>query len=76
MVAAVPCVEECQDDGPDGECAPTCEDCVCCAHPRAGIGAPMASVLIESARGSHLVAPEQSPPEGELEEILRVPKRA
>jgi hypothetical protein len=26
------CMQDCDDDGPDGRCPPNCADCVCCTH--------------------------------------------
>ena len=38
--APEPCAQQCEDDGPDGQCAPDCEDCVCCVHARVAVTGP------------------------------------
>ena len=77
LAAPVPCVElceQCDDDGPDGQCAPTCVDCLCCAHTRAAFSGPTWPVRDLGVRARILLVPDGEPPQGELEEILRVPK--
>jgi hypothetical protein len=44
--ATVQCVETCPDDGPDGQCAPTCADCSCCVRPPGDVPA----LLVAAAR--------------------------
>ena len=72
--AAESCAQQCEDDGPDGQCAPDCEDCVCCVHARVAVaGRPVAAPPVQARR--YLVTPaEASPPETEAQDILRVPK--
>ena len=70
-----PCAQQCEDDGPDGQCAPNCEDCVCCAHTRVAVTGratdplPIAVRIATGWRGSRPARPE-----AEAEDILRVPK--
>jgi hypothetical protein len=72
--APEPCAQSCEDDGPDGQCAPDCEDCVCCVHARVAVaGRPVASPPVE-ARRYRLALTEGGPPETEAQDILRVPK--
>jgi hypothetical protein len=74
--AAAVCAETCADDGPDGRCAPTCADCVCCDHgtrPLAAVAAPadaLAPSLRTLAAGPRLAAPARDP-----REIFHVPRR-
>jgi hypothetical protein len=71
------CYERCADDGPDGECAPTCADCLCCAQPRAPAAAPRIAGLVPPpavTRPSFAVQAEPAAPDPA--EILRVPKPA
>jgi hypothetical protein len=76
VVMQIPCVEQCEDDGPDGQCAPTCQDCLCCAHSRAASSSPPPEVVPLELRAGLAPAADVSPPETEIQEILRVPKRA
>jgi hypothetical protein len=68
------CVERCQDDGPDGRCAPTCQDCLCCAQPRVyPLGAPAAMVPVQPV--ARVAWPAlATPASADPGEILRVPK--
>jgi hypothetical protein len=72
--AAMPCLEQCEDDGPDGQCAPTCEDCFCCAHPRAAVAAPAAMPVPGGAVLRRSFFLERQPPQPDAGEILRIPK--
>jgi hypothetical protein len=76
VVMQIPCAEQCEDDGPDGQCAPTCEDCLCCAHSRAAFSAAPPDVVPLQLRAGLDQGTEGGPPEAEIQEILRVPKRA
>lgn len=46
------CAESCPDDDAEGNCAPFCDDCVCCPHPRSV--APPGAVQIAAASTSVL----------------------
>ncbi len=72
----IPCAERCQDDGPDGRCAPTCQDCLCCAQVRVyPAGAPTA--LVPTQPVARIAWPAQATPASpDPGEILRVPKGA
>jgi hypothetical protein len=76
FAAPVPCTEECEDDGPDGQCGPNCQDCLCCAHPRAVSPVSASAVRQTATRLIRTPVAERSPPQAELEDILRVPKLA
>jgi hypothetical protein len=72
--APEPCAQQCQDDGPDGQCAPDCEDCVCCVHARVAVTGPaLTSLPIEFCRYRVAIA-ETCPPEPVSQDIWRVPK--
>ena len=77
VVAFAECVESCPDDGPDGKCSPTCDDCACCARPvTPPPRAPAIELLptvISIAIGG---AVPYTPPSPEPRKILHVPKRA
>ncbi len=73
--AAEPCAERCPDDGDDGACAPTCDDCACCAHVRtvalraSGLGADVAA-----GAAAHTPEPLAAAPQPFVDEIFHVPK--
>ena len=66
------CLETCEDDGPDGGCAPTCDDCVCCV----GAAAILAEVPGAEARLAGRREPSAPPVvlPGSAAEILHVPR--
>ncbi len=69
----VRCEQTCPDDDEKGQCAPDCDDCICCAHlrPVAVIQAPgSVSVPLADALVVHAEHPPASP---YLGEILHVP---
>jgi hypothetical protein len=68
------CIEHCEDDGPDGQCAPTCRDCACCAQPR--IVPPLLTGGAVSAAPTMIPQwPVEPTPDCPYPgEILRVPK--
>jgi hypothetical protein len=69
------CFERCEDDGPDGNCAPTCADCRCCAQPRVP-PTPTSDDLIPPAPVARRSwSPQAAPVSPDPSEILRVPKR-
>jgi hypothetical protein len=74
LAADVPCAERCEDDGPDGQCAPTCQDCCCCAHARIAFLAPAAAGAPAAVRAIRAPAPDRTPPEAAAQDIFRVPK--
>jgi hypothetical protein len=76
LAAGLPCPVECQDDGPGGQCPPTCQDCFCCAHTRATFGEAVGVIAPCLVGLVTCLASESQPPQGETREILRVPKRA
>ena len=39
------CVQRCQDDDEQGQCAPDCIDCTCCSHVRLVVVAPTVSTV-------------------------------
>jgi hypothetical protein len=67
------CLEECQDDGPEGDCAPGCDDCNCCTLTRLLLPPPG-----QAARQAIRRAPAAWPTEAKPESpdpagILHVP---
>jgi hypothetical protein len=76
LAADLPCAQRCDDDGPDGQCAPTCQDCLCCAHARVAFVAPTAVFTPGEARAIRSLAPDGQPPEAATQDIFRVPKAA
>jgi hypothetical protein len=72
--APEPCAQQCEDDGPDGQCAPDCEDCVCCVHARVAVtGRALTPLPIEVCRYRAAII-ESCPPEPVCQDIWRVPK--
>jgi hypothetical protein len=74
MAPEIPCAGECEDDGPDGQCAPTCQDCLCCAHARAVFSAPAEVMIPGAVRVGRVCAADGAPPQADAGDILRVPK--
>jgi hypothetical protein len=73
---AGPCLDACDDDGPDGTCPRSCDDCSCCG---ALAATPAADVVRVAAPVRRLEArADAGPPlaEGEPREIVHVPRRA
>lgn len=69
------CVAACPDDGPDGDCAPVCVECGCCANaPRTLVASPVVSVL--PAARSHRVAaaPAAHLPARDPQDVFHVPR--
>lgn len=68
------CIEQCDDDNDDRDCAPTCDDCQCCA--RVSVVAPALQlrptrVLTQAAT---IAAAPTLPPSVDPRELLDVPK--
>lgn len=76
IAVGMPCVETCEDDGPDGQCAPGCEDCVCCAQPRVTLVPPTTAEQPVGTSRDQAWPEQATPPVPEPHEILRVPKPA
>ena len=73
-ILADPCAQACAEDGPDGRCPHTCNQCVCCPHPLPGLVAA-AVVLPQPERASAAVAGDAPVLVSALQrEILHVPK--
>jgi hypothetical protein len=52
------CAEQCPDDDAQGQCAPECQDCTCCAHHAASVlAAPAGSPLPAPAVRQHTEPP-------------------
>jgi hypothetical protein len=69
------CVQQCDDDGPDGDCPPDCPECVCCPHLTPAV--PMFSMVPVSlpAPTCRRVETTQLPPlSADPREITHVPK--
>lgn len=77
MAVDLVCVQHCKDDGPDGDCAPSCEDCLCCAHSRVTPTGRTTAITPLPRKGIRVHSPAQSTPDSpEAAEIFRVPKPA
>ena len=72
--APEPCAQQCQDDGPDGQCAPDCADCVCCVHARVAVTGPVLTALPIEVRRYRVAVVETGPPDAVSQDIWRVPK--
>lgn len=75
VAETVACDQACPEEEGEGPCAPTCDECVCCAHLRMAAVPPK-----ESRVPAGLAAPpDESPKSWEsplyVDEILHVPKR-
>ncbi|MFZ5471432.1 MAG: hypothetical protein ACOZIN_18570 [Myxococcota bacterium] len=67
----------CPGDDEQGQCAPLCQDCVCCPHARPVVLAPMESRTPEGEPSSlKTEAPVAYLPSPFVEEISHVPKRS
>jgi hypothetical protein len=75
LAAGAPCAQQCEDDGPDGRCAPTCVDCICCGHPRATFARPPSMIAPSEAKIAEPFVHDGDPPQTDLKEIVRIPKR-
>jgi hypothetical protein len=77
VVAFAECVETCPDDGPDGKCAPGCDDCACCARPVTPPPRDARVELLPTVAAVAIADPvRKTPPSPEPRKILHVPKRA
>jgi hypothetical protein len=76
LIAPRPCALTCTSDGPEGDCAPFCADCICCPALRNGIPLEIATPPPAPARlaagldGDHRILPALP------EEIFHVPRSA
>lgn len=74
FLAPLPCADGCPEDGPDGNCAPMCDECVCCpalrscAQPEVVVLLPAASCMTTTAESR--VMPAHAAPA----DIFHVPK--
>lgn len=71
---ATSCFEQCEDDNDDGDCAPGCDDCSCCARvsivtPDLAVSPAVALVLRATPASSTLL-----PPSADSRQLLDVPK--
>ena len=68
------CVQNCQDDDERGQCAPDCNDCVCCSHARQVVAVPASSTVQWDSRPAPIAEHEEDePPSAEVGDILHVP---
>jgi hypothetical protein len=71
------CAEACADDDAQGECAPECDDCTCCAHqPAPVLSAPGCTALAAPAARPHTEAPAARPQAAHARKIPHIPRRA
>jgi hypothetical protein len=76
LLASDACDTPCEDSREEGDCAPSCEDCLCCAHSRVVSLLPtldLAPVVAGSAEFAPLAEPVAL---AMVAEIMRVPKSA
>jgi hypothetical protein len=77
IAVAAPCIETCEDDGPDGTCPPGCEDCLCCIHARVLVPRPVHAGPEPLGTASATTwADDTEPASAEPREIMQIPKRA
>jgi hypothetical protein len=70
------CREGCDDDGPNGRCGSTCEDCSCCARLGAfAVAEPAALVRLVQERAARR-CPSVAPSSPDGADIFHVPKPA
>ena len=68
------CMQSCPDDDEHGQCAPDCTDCVCCAHVRRVIVAPVLSTVPLAPRSPPVARHEEDEPaSADVGDILHVP---
>ena len=73
-VAGEVCTQSCEDDDAQGQCAPDCVDCTCCAHVRSvAAPIPMPSLAPRVDRPSRFAHEEAAPPSADVGDILHVP---
>jgi hypothetical protein len=67
------CTQNCQDDDERGQCAPDCDDCLCCSHARPAMLA-RAAILPPSLPDPVLIEHEEPEPLSvDVGDILHVP---
>lgn len=73
-IAGEVCTQQCADDDEQGQCAPDCVDCTCCAHVRS-VAAPLPrpSLAPRAERQSRFAYEEAEPPSADVGDILHVP---
>jgi len=76
LAASVTCVQTCEDDGPDGQCAPSCADCVCCAHSRYTAALPASAPILANVNASRSWPSDTPPADSDPQDIMHVPKRS
>ena len=73
---APPCETGCAGDGPDGTCAPLCQDCACCPTLRTGVQVHgVLSILCLIVIAPHLER-QPVPRDADPSDIFHVPKPA
>jgi hypothetical protein len=69
------CVEACEDDGPDGGCAPDCVDCCDCGHRPVSSTCLTVTVSVVALLTDQAPSQPAPPPAApEPDDILHVPK--
>jgi hypothetical protein len=67
------CTQSCPDDDERGQCAPDCDDCLCCVHARPVMIARPATLLPGHPEPVRIERDEQAPPSADVGDILHVP---
>lgn len=67
------CVQSCPDDDEQGQCAPDCVDCACCAHVRPVVLTRSHPALPRPAEGDAIEHDERTPLSVDAGDILHVP---
>ncbi|MCY1078658.1 hypothetical protein [Archangium lansingense] len=68
------CMQSCPDDDESGQCAPDCTDCVCCAHARLMVVAPIPSTIPMAPKPPPAVRHEEDEPSSaDVGDIQHVP---
>ena len=71
------CTEQCADDDEQGQCAPECQDCTCCAHHAASVLAvPSGSPLPAPVARQRTEAPTAQPQAAHARKIPHIPRPA
>lgn len=69
--------EACADDEAQGQCAPECQDCTCCAHhPSSALTAASSALLLAPIARLHTEAPAVRPQAAHGRKIPHIPRRA
>ena len=74
-LAFEPCQAPCEE-ALGGECAPGCEDCLCCPHPRTAMLQTQAAGAVRSVSRVEATTPSGPVERIRTDDIFHIPKRA